>query len=236
MRISFQKSLFLLLPLLASSPAWAEHADGHSGKQNVHLGILARMDAKPVKKTDVQGFVASALPLAQAEPATLQWFGLKFSDDTYGIFDSFTDDAGRDAHLNGKIAAALMAKSGELLASPPQLDKADVLASDIKAAAAKTLPKVGIVALMEAKPGKEKDVEKFLVGAVHLVKKESKTLHWYAVRLSPTKYGIFDTFADDSGRDAHLHGKVAGALLASAAELFIKAPTIEKVELLAAKP
>lgn len=232
MRINFQKSVLLLLPLLASSPALAEHKDGHS----VQLGILARMEAKPTKKTDVQGFVQSALPLAQAEPATRQWFGLKFSDNTYGIFDSFTDDAGREAHLNGKIAAALMAKSGELLANPPQLEKADILASDIKAAAAKTLPKVGIVALMEAKPGKEKDVEKFLVGAVHLVKKESKTLHWYAVRLSPTKYGIFDSFADDTGREAHLHGKVAGALLANAAELFAKAPTIEKVELLAAKP
>lgn len=236
------KRLLLVLPLLVSQSALAGHDSGPHGKASavapaaLHLGILARLEAKPEKKKDVQAFVESALPLAQAEPATVHWFGLKFSDSTYGIFDSFASDAGRDAHLNGKIAAALTAKAGELLGKPPQLDKVDLLAVHVQGAAAKSSPKVAIVALMEAKPGKEKEVEKFLVGALPLVKKEPKTLHWYAVRLSPTKYGIFDTFADDSGREAHLNGKVAAALLGRAAELFSSAPTIEKVELLAAKP
>lgn len=231
------KMLLLLVPLLASPAALAEHKDGKAAvPASVQLGILARLDAKSDKQKEVKSFVESALPLAQAEPATMQWFALQFSDRTYGIFDSFADDAGRSAHLGGKIAAALVAKAGELLASPPQLEKADILASNIRAQAAKSRPQVGIVALMEAKPGKEKEVEKFLADAVPLVKKESKTLHWYAVRLSPTKYGIFDTFADDTGRDAHLNGKVAAALLARASELFVQAPTIEKVALLAAKP
>lgn len=89
--------------------------------------------------------------------------------------------------------------------------------------------------MLEAKPGKEKDLESFLSSALPLVAAEPATITWYALRLGPAKFGIFDTFPDEVGRQAHLQGKVAAALLAKAPELLAKAPSIEKISVLAAK-
>jgi quinol monooxygenase YgiN len=94
----------------------------------VKVALLARLVAKPGKEEEVAAFLASALPLAEAEPATIVWFALRLSKSEFGIFDAFPDDAGRKAHLNGPIAAALMAKAGELLASPPKIEPVDLLA------------------------------------------------------------------------------------------------------------
>ncbi len=97
----------------------------------VTVGIFVRVVAKPGKEAEVAAFLASALPLAQAEPATTAWFAIKLKDNEFGIFDVFPDDAGRQAHLGGPIAAALMAKAGELLAQPPSLEQVDVLAAKL---------------------------------------------------------------------------------------------------------
>jgi quinol monooxygenase YgiN len=89
--------------------------------------------------------------------------------------------------------------------------------------------------VLEAKPGKEAEVEKFLQAGQVLVEGEPKTVSWFAIKIGPSTYGIFDTFADDSGRDAHLNGKVAQALKEKAAELLAKSPSIEKIEVIASK-
>jgi quinol monooxygenase YgiN len=89
--------------------------------------------------------------------------------------------------------------------------------------------------VLEAKPGKEADVEKFLQAGQELVEAETKTVSWFAIKIGPSRYGIFDTFADDSGRDAHLNGEVAKALMAKATELFAKSPSIEKIDVIASK-
>jgi quinol monooxygenase YgiN len=85
------------------------------------------------------------------------------------------------------------------------------------------------------KPGKEADVENFLKSALAMAREEAGTIRWYALKLGPSTFGIFDTFEDETGRDAHLSGKIAAALMANAAELLAKPPVIEKVELLAVK-
>jgi quinol monooxygenase YgiN len=95
----------------------------------VKLGILARLVAKPGKEEAVAAFLASALPLAQAERGTTVWYAIRLSKSEFGIFDAFPDEAGRTAHLEGPIAQALMAKAGELLAEPPRIDMVDVLAA-----------------------------------------------------------------------------------------------------------
>jgi quinol monooxygenase YgiN len=94
----------------------------------VKVALLARLVAKPGKEEEVASFLKSALPLAQAELATIVWFALRLSKTEFGIFDAFPDDAGRKAHLNGPIASALMAKAGELLAEPPKIEQVDLLA------------------------------------------------------------------------------------------------------------
>ena len=95
---------------------------------------------------------------------------------------------------------------------------------------------VGLFVPLEAKPGKEKDVEKFLKDGLALVNEEPATTAWFAIRMGPTTFGIFDVFPDESGRQAHLSGKVAAALVAKAPELFAKPPDIKKFDILAAKP
>ena len=97
------------------------------------------------------------------------------------------------------------------------------------------MSRVAIWAQLEAKPGKEKEVEEFLKSAQPLAEQERGTLSWYAIKMGPAKYGIFDTFADDSGRNAHLNGEIAKALFAKANELFAKPPEIAKPEVLAVK-
>jgi quinol monooxygenase YgiN len=94
---------------------------------------------------------------------------------------------------------------------------------------------VALLVRLEAKPGKEEDLENFLRGGLPIVQEEPATITWYAIRLGPSTFGIFDTFPDDSGRQAHLSGRVAAALMASASELLSQPPSIEKVDILAAK-
>lgn len=97
------------------------------------------------------------------------------------------------------------------------------------------MDKFALLALLEAKPGKEKEVEEFLKSAQPLAAREAGTTTWYAVKLGPAKFGIFDTFRDEAGRNAHLSGEIAKALMANASELLAKAPQIEKLDILASK-
>lgn len=94
---------------------------------------------------------------------------------------------------------------------------------------------VAILALLEAKAGKEDEVEEFLKSAQPLAEQESETTSWYAVKLGPAKFGIFDTFKDEDGRKAHVTGEIAKALFAKAEELFAKPPQVEMLDILAAK-
>ncbi|MDB5785005.1 putative quinol monooxygenase [Caballeronia mineralivorans] len=97
----------------------------------VNTALWVRLEAKAGKEKDVEAFLLGGLELVEQEPATTAWFALQLDPTTFGIFDAFPDEAGRDAHLAGKVAEALMAKAGELFASPPQIVKVDVLASKL---------------------------------------------------------------------------------------------------------
>jgi quinol monooxygenase YgiN len=92
------------------------------------FSILARLEAKPGKEKEVLEFLKSALPLAEGEPGTIRWYALQIGPSTFGIFDTFETEEGREAHLNGPIAAALMANASSLLAKDPILEKVDLLA------------------------------------------------------------------------------------------------------------
>ena len=97
----------------------------------VTVGVLARLEAKPGKEAEVQSFLEGALPMAQDEPATIAWFAIRLGPSTFGIFDAFPDESGREAHLSGPIAAALMGRADELFAQPPSIEKHDVLAAKL---------------------------------------------------------------------------------------------------------
>lgn len=93
------------------------------------FALAALLQAKAGKEREVEAFLISAQPLAAAEVGTTSWFAVRLGGGRYGIFDTFRDEKGRNAHLNGEIAKALMARASELFAEPPQIHKLDVLAA-----------------------------------------------------------------------------------------------------------
>jgi quinol monooxygenase YgiN len=97
----------------------------------VKTALLVRLEAKPGKETEVEGFLRSGLAIVEQEPATTAWFAIRLGASTFGIFDAFPDEAGRQAHLSGQVAAALMAKASELLAQSPVIEKVEVLAAKL---------------------------------------------------------------------------------------------------------
>jgi quinol monooxygenase YgiN len=94
-------------------------------------GLWVQLQAKEGKEEEIEEFLRSGEALVADEPGTVAWFALKIGDGKYGIFDAFNDDEGRDAHLNGEVAKALMAKADDLFESAPEIDRPDVLASKL---------------------------------------------------------------------------------------------------------
>jgi len=95
------------------------------------VALLVRLEAKSGKEAEVESFLRGGLPIVEAEPATIAWFAIRLGSTTFGIFDAFPNEAGRQAHLSGKVAAALMEKAPDLLAQPPVIEKVDVLAAKL---------------------------------------------------------------------------------------------------------
>ena len=99
----------------------------------VKVALWVRLEAKPGKEAEVESFLRGGLAIVEQEPATIAWFAIRMGASTFGIFDAFPDEAGRQAHLSGQVAAALMAKAPDLLAQPPKIEKIDVLAAKLPA-------------------------------------------------------------------------------------------------------
>ncbi len=97
----------------------------------VKLGLYVRLEAKAGKEKDVEEFLHQGESLVMQEPGTIAWFAIRMGPSTFGIFDAFADEHGRQAHLSGKVAEALMAKAPDLLAQPPKIEKVDLLGSKL---------------------------------------------------------------------------------------------------------
>ncbi|MBV9873146.1 MAG: antibiotic biosynthesis monooxygenase [Verrucomicrobia bacterium] len=100
-------------------------------KPDPNLALLVRLEAKPGKEVETEQFLKAGLAIAQEEEGTTTWFAVKLGPSTFGIFDTFVDETGREAHLSGRLAAALMQKASELLAQPPTIEKVTVLAAKL---------------------------------------------------------------------------------------------------------
>jgi quinol monooxygenase YgiN len=97
----------------------------------VTVGLLIRLEAKPGKEAEVESFLQSGLAIVQQEPATVAWLALRLGPSTFGLFDAFPDEAGRQAHLAGHVAAALMEKASGLFSQPPDIELVDILAAKL---------------------------------------------------------------------------------------------------------
>jgi quinol monooxygenase YgiN len=93
--------------------------------------LWVRLEAKPGKEMEVESFLRAGLSVVEEEPATTAWFALRLGPNTFGIFDAFPDEEGREAHLSGRVAAALKQKAADLFSQPPEIQKVDVLAAKL---------------------------------------------------------------------------------------------------------
>ena len=121
------------------------------------LALYVPLKAKPGKESDVANFLTSALPLVQAEPGTLTWYAIEEGPGAYAIFDTFDTEEDRQAHLDGKVAAALMEKAEELFSEPPQIHKFTLLAANsgvVGTPSCRTTARLGSPALGNGRPGR----------------------------------------------------------------------------------
>lgn len=200
------------------------------------IGLLVTMKAKPGKAEAVRDFLLGGLSLVNQEPGTKSWYAFQIDESTFGIFDTFDKEEGRQAHLSGEVAKALLANADDLLVDfnvNISIQPADLIAVKLS----KGDENKGLLVILKAKEGKASEVERFLLAGKKLVNDEPKTMSWYAIRLNNDTYAIFDTFAENDGRDAHLNGKVAAALTENAPEILegFNAEAIQKIDILASK-
>ncbi len=195
--------------------------------------LLVRLDAKHGKDTEIEPLLLSVLPIVEDEPSTIAWFAVRFGRGEYGIFEVFSDDSARQAHLQGPIASALERVSA-LCEVPPRIERIDIIAE--KMPIVTTLPDTkGLLLTFKAKPGHEADVENFLRRAQLMAMSEPETTAWFAIRTAAGEYGIFDVFPDNAGRFAHLVGHVTRELAKESLTLLGSAPHLEMVSVKAEK-
>jgi quinol monooxygenase YgiN len=120
-----------MLKLFSQSPEEIAQAaaDTDEAVEEATCALFVRIEAKPGREADVEELLRSGLSLVEEEPETTSWFGMRLGDNTFGIFDTFADDSGRQAHLTGRVAQALQDQGSDLFARPPTIERADVLAS-----------------------------------------------------------------------------------------------------------
>jgi quinol monooxygenase YgiN len=198
-------------------------------------GLLVRLEAQPGKDADVEQLLQSAVPIVTSERGTTAWFALRFGRSEYGIFDAFPDEAARDAHLAGPVAASLRQRGDSLFTKPPEIVRVDVLADKIPATTPPEPVTRGLVLSFKAKSSHEQVVEQFLRDAKALVEEEPKTTAWFAIRFENGEYGIFDVFPDHGGRFAHLTGQVPRELAKHALTLLGGLPDPDLPTVLASK-
>ena len=206
----------------------------HTKKETI--GLLVIMKAKAGKEQAVKNFLQGGLALADQEPATLSWFAFQIDERTFGIYDTFEVEAGRQAHLKGEVAKALLANANDLLEdfdAHSSIQTVKVLAANHKTGNQNN----GLLVVLKAKEGKATAVKDFLNAGKQLVSEEPETLSWYALEIDSTTFAIFDTFEGTAGRDAHQNGEVAAALLENAPIILeaFEASAIQKMDIIACK-
>lgn len=201
----------------------------------ISKGLLVELDARPGKDGEVEAFLQSALPMVATEEGTKEWFGFRFGRSRYGILDVFPDDLSRQRHLAGPVARALQENADRLLATPPAIQTFDVLASKLPDSLLTDADTKALLLTFEAKEGHEKDAEAFLRGAQDMVEAEPDTTSWFALKLNDGKYGIFDSFPDNTSRFKHLIGRVPRQLAKKSPWLLGGLPDMEMLNVVAEK-
>lgn len=195
--------------------------------------LFVGIEADSGKESDVAEFLRGARDPVEEEPDTHDWYALRFDRMHFAIFDTFPGNAGRLKHLLGEVGRSLIVKTFTVLDGLPDIRPAQIIAAKLPVGGRG--PALALHVSLRARQGEEQAVAALLTGAEPLVAAEPGTLAWYALRLGHGSFAIVDFFADEAGRDAHLSGRVAAALMANADALFIEPPEIRRGDVLASK-
>jgi quinol monooxygenase YgiN len=166
----------------------------------VTVGVLARFEAQAGKEADVERFFNGERPIPQQYRASTAWYAFRLSPTTFGAFAAFADEQARDVLLAGG-GPALAQSHSELFAKPPTFEMADICA--VKMPVEKKSMSVGFLIQYEIQAGKEAVAESYIQEVLSTVQKQPGTLAWYAFRLTPTTFGVFDVFPDEESREAN---------------------------------
>ncbi|KAJ8462845.1 hypothetical protein ONZ45_g17792 [Pleurotus djamor] len=202
------------------------------------IGFHVILQSSMESASAIASFLEQGSDLTKDEAGTLQWIAAKFSSSSeaaeFLIIDTFSDEAGRQAHLQGQCGAEFGKQIPPLVSAPPALEPVVYLASKVVPNAPITC---GLQVMIQAKPGSVDAVRNFLVNALPSVEAEPDTLLWYAIEF-PGKPGVFaivDGLPSESGRKTHLEGKVAAALFGEGLELLSTSPNVKEFEIISAK-
>ena len=167
------------------------------------VGLLARIEAAPGKEQELENLLVQAQATVEGEPGTTAWFALRFGHGEYGIFEAFPDEAGRQAHLDGGVTAALR-DHADIIDGEPHVERVDILADKLSA---ESVTK-GLLLRLPIKESHTLDAESFLREGKAVVEREPATTAWFALRFEDGGYGVFDVFLNKQGRRAHLTGDI----------------------------
>jgi quinol monooxygenase YgiN len=201
----------------------------------VEVALMVRLDARPEHADAVARLLTDGRAFVMEEAGTPYWFAVRISPTSFAIFDAFPGDAERTAHLQGKLASALLAQAPTVLATAPVIQPVQIIGNKHAFASASRALSVGLIARMQAKPERAAEVAELLAAGQGIVAGEPGTPVWFGVQIDATSYAIFDAFASEADRQAHLEGKLAQTLVSRAGELLAAAPVIEPVDILASK-
>jgi quinol monooxygenase YgiN len=199
-------------------------------KTMLTVGVLARFEFKPGNEPDVERFFQEGLAIVQQQKASTVWFALRLGPTTFGAFAAFTNEEERHTLLSVG-GPAVAQRYSSLFAQPPTFEKVDVLAAKLPKGENRLT--LGSLVRFEGKPGKDAEFENFLKEVLSDVRLAPGTTVWFALRMTPSTFGVFDAFPDEDARQTHF---AAGFVRAEqAADLLEHPPTFEKVDVFAAK-
>jgi len=213
-----------------------------SGRKPI-LGVNATFHAKPEQKQVVWDFLAGAKAIVDDEPDTLQWFAIKFDDSpdgelgAYSIIDTFPSVEARNAHIGGRIPAAIVPRVPELLSQPPAIDSIDIIASKVsKNAASESKLQKGVIVYITAKEESAAQVKALLTGSyASAIAQEQDTHYWYAFQKDATTFGLSGIWHTEKERADHLGGPAVADVFAGLAPLIAKPAVLLKGEIIAQK-
>jgi quinol monooxygenase YgiN len=192
--------------------------------------LLFRMESQTDEDT-MDTFLEDLSAEISWEKTTQAWFGIRYMRGEFGVFVCFHDEAGREAHLAAASATKFFAAEHRLMTAPPRTAKLDVLACKMPPVLENVTK--GLVLRFKAKAGKEAEVAQFLRDAKAYADKETGTLAWFAIQYDESHFGIFDVFADNGARFAHLTGHIPRELAKNAFTLLGGMPEMHLVDVMA---